>query len=200
MARSINTEMADLFDGKSTLQPHLALFVFPSGTYGLWEGQGTLSWNGNNYKGIDRLLGYSGVKLVTGNSAEGASLQIAEIPSDRLSPDWLETIEALEYDHAPVVVTRLIMDPRTYAVAGAAQTDLFKITGINHTRGAEIENGVRNHSFTIQLERGRRGLNRATYARSTDAEHRANVDPGDTGRRHAATAKFITVKFGKIKG
>lgn len=179
----------------------LAQFVFPEGNFGLWTGRGTLTWNAFDYRGVDRFLQLGSIRRGSGNTIEGSTLTMANVPSDKLDPDWLQTIESYSYSNAPCNISVLVMDPQTCAVKGLALFAPFEIdTLVPHQSAVDPETGQREVSIEVSLETPSRNIRGATYFKRSLADQQAMNNPNDTGLRHAVTGNRFKLEFGRIKG
>lgn len=67
--------------------------AFADNTIHVWNGLGTITWNGNTYTGVGALGGIEGMTETTALEAKGATLTLSGVPSDLLAESMGE-IEA----------------------------------------------------------------------------------------------------------
>jgi hypothetical protein len=198
MARSFDTDLAAALASGNVAIAIAAQFVFPEGTYGLWTGRGNLTWNAATYKGVDRFLSLSEMRQSAGNKLEGATLSLANVPSDMLDPDWIQTIENFSYDNAPLVLTWLGFDATTHALLGAMRTDRFEIDTITPNIGPVDDKGIRLATIEVAMETPRRNLSAANNVRRSPEDQKAFNDPDDEGLKDAVIGNRFQIKFGRI--
>lgn len=186
------------FDNREIALALCAQFVFPEGTFGLWTGRGNLTVNSQVYKGVDRFLSFSGAKSQIGNVADGAAVQLSDVPSEYLDPDWQSALENYTYDNAPCNLTWVAFDPVTHAYLGIAAFRAYEIDTLVYRRSAIAEDGSFTVTVEAALESVARSITAATHVKRSDADQRRHNDPNDGGFRHAAAGRRFKIKFGKI--
>lgn len=200
MARQLPSAVENAFDQNGIALGLLVQFVFPEGVYGLWSGQGTLGINGQSYKGIDRIIGFSGYSDTAGNQSEGSALTLSQIPSDKLPDAWFEDLEALTYDNAPCIVSWVGFDVETHENLGLLKTTNYEIDTVSYATSEQDDAGAYDVSVEISLETPNRNLNSSNSVRRSDADQRFHNNPDDTGMRNAVVGNRFKLEFGRING
>jgi hypothetical protein len=198
--RSLPTAVENAFEANGIAPALLVQFVFPEGTYGLWTGRGLLEWNGFTYKGIDRIIGFSGDEDTSGNEARGAILSLSQIPADRVPDDWFESLENLTYDNAPCNLTWLAFDIRTHELLGLLKFTAYEIDTVSYPEGGQGADGVSEISIEIALETANRNLEASTGTRRSDEDQKRHNDPADRAFEKAAVGNRYRLEFGQIRG
>lgn len=175
-----------------------AKFVFPEATFGLWTGRGTLTWQGQAYKGVDRMLAFDGGRDASGNVAEGGTLSLSGLPSDKLDPDWQSQMESYTYDNAPCIVAWLAFDAQSHELLGHLKVKAFEIDTILYRKGPVDEDGRHLVDIQAALETASRNLTDATHWKRSDADHRQVNDENDLFLDRAGIGARFKIRFGRI--
>lgn len=85
MARDITSAMAVEFEADHALPLILAEMEFDTETLRMWNGVGTLTWDGNDFLGAGNLATISSIGETQGLEAKGLIVTLSGIPSSLLS-------------------------------------------------------------------------------------------------------------------
>ena len=185
MSRDLTTPM---IQGLTSINPAVCILLdltLKSSVEHIWTGLGTISWNGNDYRGIGDLGGMGDIPESTEVKAEGTTIALSGVNPDLLA----ESLADIQLG-APVtiwfalfdLVTGLLVDAPYRIFKGTVGKPSIPITPDSLTISLSLENKM------IQLQR-------PTSRRYTASDQRYEY-PNDTGFNWVETLADIALRWG----
>lgn len=139
-----------------------AKFEFGTGTYGIWNGIGTLPISGVNYYS-NALVSFEDAPYALGTQAIPITITMVESPTNDITPNTLSTIEDEDYKNRPVTIYDLYFDPDTVELIHVEPLRVGYLDFIDHV----LENGLASivgHVETKAIDNFRDGYRSASSA------------------------------------
>jgi hypothetical protein len=194
MSRDLTTEVAEILGWRVLPIVFLAEFEFDSGTVRLWSGNGSLTYNGNEYTGLGGLTSISAYKETQSLVAQGISFQLTGIPEEYTALALNENprrrrcrlIIAFRKQDIPLMLddsTPLLLDASTHMLL--EHGNLFELVdspvvwfeGLMNTMPMRDDGGT--STIIINADNEMVQLQQRKTGRYTDEYQRARY-PGDT--------------------
>lgn len=176
---SFPTDLQDLADeGRLAVRSgvHMAL---GTGTYGFWNGKGTLPYGGVDYWPNSLI---TVADLVYGLGTAAASFTIELAAKQDITPDKLAGIEGEDYKNRPLTIYDFYFHPDTGALLHAEPMAYGFIDTVDHvTQGGERK--LIGNILSGAIDNHRDGY------RSASHEDQQLVSPGDKIYEHASKTK-----------
>lgn len=187
MPRIMTPAMAAAFCAPVLRPALLVALNFATGPVYVWNGSGTLTWNGMSFTGVGALGSISTISEDSTVEAKGITLELSGIPSDLLT-DVLEATRVLGRVQIWLALfdanNNIIADP-ILAWQGGLDKPTTKDSGETCTVSINCENVLVD-------------LNRACYRRYTDADQQ--LDLADTLTRLSLPANTVDTGFTHVPG
>lgn len=192
--RSFDSDTLDLLDSGRIVTRALMEFQFGTGTYGFWDGVGTMVYAGLTYVGAGSLISIDDLDYVSDLSSAAITFRLTAVPNSDLTPDVLASIESETYHGRPVILRRAYIHPDTRALVSVERIWRGYLDQVSHsyTIGGEAV-------LEMSCESRARDNTRRGYRTYSDADQR-RIDADDGGFRHAATAAAQTIYWGRTPG
>lgn len=169
----------------------MILFDLGSGSYGFWDGKGSMVYGGVTYQGGAQLIEVDTGMMSSALQSNAITLKLYANPDAGLTPDILLTIENEVYYQKPVTIMRAYFDNSANTLI-ATPVVLWKglIDFIEHDEGPQGYVLI-GHCESRSLDYSRRG-----WAKSSDAEQQ-QISTGDVFFQYAGTAGKTKFAFGQ---
>lgn len=171
----------DLIESGNFALRSAAKFEFGTGTYGIWNGLGTINILGIDY--ISNLLAsFDDAPYALGTQAIPLTITMVESADDGITPNSLAQIEDEDYKNRPVTIYDLYFDPDTSELIHVEPLRTGYVDFIDHV----FENGLASivgHLETRAIDNFRDG-----YRSASNADQQL-ISPGDRGLEYASIVK-----------
>ena len=179
--REIHEDTAEALAGETLAPVGLVELEFESGTMRLWDGIGTLTWNGNVFSGVGTLGQIGPVEETTENRAVGVALSLSGIPAEVLTiahgEGWQQRAARIYYG---------VLDGRSF-VGEPIQVFAGLMDQMVLTEGEQAQIKLTLESDQIDLER--------TKARRYTAEDQRSEYAGDAGYDQVPSLQDAVIKL-----
>lgn len=174
---------------KQVVEPFLlAELMFKNDPVYVWSGVGTLSWNGNDYRGVGDLGDINPIGETTDLKAEGLAFSLSGVPASTislaLSTNYQGEIARLRmgfFDGNGIDTANIISDPVVISEGLMDQLDI-------NEQGDTSEVTVKAESRLIDLQRAREWL--------YDDESQKSLYSGDDGFEYVPSLQNKAVTWG----
>lgn len=165
----------------------LVKFEFGTGTYGFWNGTGTLEWNGLSYR-PNALIAIKDPPVRMGMEAVPLTIELPASADFGVTPDMLAQIENEAYKNRPVTIYDAHFEPDTRNLMHVEPLYAGYIDYIEHVRRRGTVKLV-GHIETTALDNHRDG-----YRSASNADQQL-VSEGDRFFEHAAKTQTETFEI-----
>lgn len=186
---SYPSALEDLIEAGRLAVRGLIRFDLGTGTYGVWNGTGPLTYEDFAGAGVtyqpNALISVSDIPLGMGTAAIPLTIEMPESADWGLTPDRLAEIESEDYKGRPVTIYDAYFDPDTRELLHVEPLYRGYVDTIDHL----VEDGVMKlvgHIETAALDNHRDG-----YRSASNADQQL-VSAGDRFFEHAATVRSET--------
>lgn len=184
---TLPSAVTDLLDQGRAAVRGMVKFEFSTGTYGTWNGTGTLTYAGLDYQ-QNALISIEDIPLGMGADAVPLTIEMPESADFGITPDVLAQIETVGYKGAPVTVYDAYFEPDTRNLLHVEPIYGGYIDTIDHTSDGSGFKLV-GHVETSALDNHRDG-----YRSASNADQQL-VSPGDMFFEHASRVQTETFKI-----
>lgn len=175
------TELEDLLEEGRVVIRSLVKFAIGSGTYGFWNGVGTLPWDGVDYL-QNGLISVEEPMFQTGTAASEFKVVMPESRDFGITPDILAQIDSEDYKGYPCTIYDAYFHPDTRELLHVEAMMYGYIDTVDHVFEDKQWQLVGN-MITRSLDNHREG-----YRSASDADQQL-IAPGDKFFEYAAVAK-----------
>lgn len=199
MAVSFSPEVDAALQAGDLAFVDLVRFEFPViGSVGYHMGGRPFTYQGTVFKPNRFLaLGYDTSGL--GVTVTTTTLTFSNVPVDDVD-DAIGKLETLQYDNAPVTITRVIGVPGGLDPIGVLWSKFYEISEVRYPESPTDEKGEKTLTIEIDLEPPGRSARGITGVKRSVAEQQFDNDASDTGLREAATTARIPIEWGTQQG
>lgn len=179
----------DLFDSGSVAIRSLVKIILPNGTFGCWNGTGTLNYAGLAYK-QNTLISIDEISGSIGTAATPFKLVLPASADFGLTPDVLGTIEDFQYKGALITIYDAFFVPNTRALVHVEPMRTGFIDFIDHSDDGQT------YILTVHCEDHNLDNHRDGYRTASHSDQQL-VSNGDRFFEHASEQSTETFKFGR---
>lgn len=178
---SFPSRLEELLDEGRIVVRGIIKFVFGSGTYGVWNGNYDLVWEGVTYR-PNQLISITEPTHSTGMAASEYKIEMPARSDFGVTPDMLALIENEEYKGRPNTVYEAYFDPDTRELLHVEPLEFGYADTIDHMKeGGELK--LVGNIISGALDNHRDGYRTASH------EDQQLVSPGDLGFKNASTIR-----------
>lgn len=191
MARTIDASTQAALAAGRIARNILIKFDFGSGTYGFFDGIGSITYNSVTYQGAGALFEIAAL----GASADGAANSISiklNGNADTLTSNVLATIESEQYVGRPVTLLRRYANADTWAELSVETMWVGFVDVIRQVERAGDSAYLEAICESRALDLGRSG-----YRMRSDADQK-QIDANDGSLRHLQAAKDQEIFWGRL--
>jgi hypothetical protein len=178
---SFPTELQELLDEGRIVVRSLAKFEFGTGTYGVWNGIGTLTWESVDYI-PNHLITVEISTFALGTQAVPMTIRMIEDKDAGITPNSLASIEQEDYKNRPVTLYDAFFHPDTRALLHVEPLQSGYCDYIDHVvQGGEA--AIEGHIEGRAIDNHREGYRTASHA------DQQLISPGDMFFEHAGKVR-----------
>jgi hypothetical protein len=186
---SFPTELQELLDEGRAVVRSLIKFEFGTGTYGIWNGTGTLPYGGVDYI-PNRLVTVEMGAFALGTQAVPMTIRMIEDKDAGITPNSLASIEDEDYKNRPVTLYDAFFHPDTQALLHVEPLHGQYADYLDHV----IEQGkaaIIGHLEGRAIDNHREGYRTASHA------DQQLISAGDMFFEHAGKVRtdYFDIKF-----
>lgn len=183
------SELEDLLDEGRVIVRGLVKVMLGSGPFGMWNGVGTLNWDGVDYI-QNSLLSIEEPVYTTGTQANEFTIEMPESADFGITPDVLAGIDSEDYKNKTIIIYDAYFHPDTLELLHVEPMLYGYVDTIDHV----IDDGqfkLRGNLESTAVDNHRDGY------RAGNHEDQQLVAPGDTFFEYAGRTKhdYFDISF-----